>query len=160
MFISLNLFRHLVCLFLVWSVWLIDLCVSEQMGTSVSPTPASMEGTAPTKWGDSSAPAPRPTTDQSVNWEHWEKEDSHPPHHKPPQQVGPHPQLRWPRLWWGAWLIRPELMVPSGNPQKFQFILKNYSVLWHFQTCGVTTLVSSVVSMTTLYAFLITVGFL
>lgn len=37
------------------------------METSVNPTPASMGGTALTWWGGSTAPAPPPTTDQSVN---------------------------------------------------------------------------------------------
>lgn len=41
----------------------------EQMGISVTPTPASMGGTALTWWAGSTAPALPPTMGQFVNWE-------------------------------------------------------------------------------------------
>lgn len=66
-------------------------------------THAFTEGTAPTKSGGSTAPAPPRTTVQSVNWklwQTWETECCPPSHH-----VRPLPQLRWPRLHGGAWPI-------------------------------------------------------
>ncbi|TMS01036.1 Coagulation factor X [Larimichthys crocea] len=54
-------------------------------GTSVTRTHAFTEGTAPTKSGGSTAPAPPRTTVQSVNWklwQTWETECCPPSHHK------------------------------------------------------------------------------
>lgn len=66
------LFEHLYkekCQFSKMMLIIFTGFLLEQMGTSVNPTPATMGGTAPTWWGGSTAPAPPPTTDQSVNGE-------------------------------------------------------------------------------------------
>ena len=70
-----------------------------QTGTSASRTPASMEETAPTRGGHSTAPAWPPTTEKPVSWE---PENSYQLHHGPADQVsrcvGSTQKWAWPTI--------------------------------------------------------------